>query len=104
MKKIEAIVSLSNWRTSRGSQRTGIEGMTVSEVKGSDARKDTLKSTAAKHGRLPDQIGNVAADEQVERAVETIASSAKTGKIGDGNCLFNIESGLDPNRRARGCV
>ena len=65
----------------------GIEGMTVSEVKVSDARKAIPRSTAAVNtvDFLPKvKVEIVVADDQASKAVNAIVEAAKTGKIGDG--------------------
>ncbi len=66
----------------------GIHGMTVTEVKGfgrQKGHKETYRGTeyTIEFGpKVKIEIG--VADDQVQRVVETITRSAKTGSIGDG--------------------
>ena len=95
MKKIEAIVKPFKLEDVKEALREiGIEGMTVSEVKGFGRQKghtEIYRGSEYTVDFLPKiKLEIVAADEQVERAVETIVSSAKTGKIGDGKVFVSI--------------
>ncbi len=100
MKKIEAIVKPFKLEDVKEALREiGIEGMTVSEVKGFGRQKghtEIYRGSEYTVDFLPKiKLEIVAADEQVERAVETIVSSAKTGKIGDGKVFVsNIEEAV----------
>ena len=66
----------------------GVEGMTVSEVKGFGRQKghtEIYRGTEYTVDFLPKvKFEVVVADDRVQRAVEAILGSAKTGKIGDG--------------------
>jgi nitrogen regulatory protein PII len=69
-------------------ERTGIAGMTVTEVRGHGQQKGR---TALYRGReyqislLPKmQVECVVADHLVEPAIEAIITAARTGEIGDG--------------------
>lgn len=66
----------------------GIEGMTVSEVKGFGRQKghtEIYRGSEYTVDFLPKVKVEIAIDDdQVEKAVETIVNAAKTGKIGDG--------------------
>ena len=81
--------------------------MTVSEVKGFGRQKghtEIYRGSEYTVDFLPKiKLEIVAADEQVERAVETIVSSAKTGKIGDGKVFVsNIEEAVRIRTDERG--
>ncbi len=71
----------------------GIEGMTVSEVKGFGRQKATPKSTEAARYTvdfLPKiKLELVIPDNQVDLAVTTISKTARTGKIGDGKVFVS---------------
>jgi nitrogen regulatory protein PII len=66
----------------------GIEGMTVTEVKGFGRQKghtEIYRGSEYTVDFLPKvKIEIAVADDVAGRAVETITKSAKTGKIGDG--------------------
>ena len=66
----------------------GIEGMTVTEVKGFGRQKghtETYRGSEYTVDFLPKvKIEIALGDELVAKTVETIVASAKTGKIGDG--------------------
>ncbi|KLT72461.1 nitrogen regulatory protein P-II 1 [Neisseria arctica] len=66
----------------------GIQGMTVSEVKGFGRQKghtEVYRGAEYAVDFLPKiQLDIVLPDEQVERAVEAIIETARTGKVGDG--------------------
>ncbi len=108
MKKIEAIVKPFKLEDVKEALREiGIEGMTVSEVKGFGRQKghtEIYRGSEYTVDFLPKiKLEIVAADEQVERAVETIVSSAKTGKIGDGKVFVsNIEEAVRVRTDERG--
>ena len=66
----------------------GIEGMTVTEVKGFGRQKghtEIYRGSEYTVDFLPNvKIEAAVADEQVEKAIATISKAAQTGKIGDG--------------------
>jgi len=89
MKKIEAIIKpfkLEEVKDALG--EIGIEGMTVSEVKGFGRQKghtEIYRGSEYTVDFLPKiKIELVLADAQVDAAVTSIVKAAKTGKIGDG--------------------
>ncbi|MGB7768074.1 MAG: P-II family nitrogen regulator [Verrucomicrobiia bacterium] len=89
MKKIEAIIKpfkLEEVKDALG--EIGIEGMTVSEVKGFGRQKghtEIYRGSEYTVDFLPKiKIELVVADSQTDAAVGAIIKAAKTGKIGDG--------------------
>jgi nitrogen regulatory protein PII len=100
MKKVEAIIKpfkLEEIKDALG--EIGIEGMTVSEVKGFGRQKghtEIYRGSEYTVDFLPKiKIELVLADNQVQPAVETIIKTAKTGKIGDGKIFVsNIEEAI----------
>jgi len=89
MKKIEAIIKpfkLEEVKDALG--QVGIEGMTVSEVKGFGRQKghtEIYRGSEYTVDFLPKiKLELVVADADVDEAVDAIIKSAKTGKIGDG--------------------
>ena len=94
MKKIEAIIKpfkLEEVKDALG--EIGIEGMTVSEVKGFGRQKghtEIYRGSEYSVDFLPKiKIELVIADGQVDTAVGAIVKSAKTGKIGDGKVFVS---------------
>ena len=95
MKKIEAIIKpfkLEEVKDALG--EIGIEGMTVSEVKGFGRQKghtEIYRGSEYTVDFLPKiKIELVVGDGQVDSAVSAIMKSAKTGKIGDGKVFVSI--------------
>jgi len=94
MKKIEAIIKpfkLEEVKDALG--EIGIEGMTVSEVKGFGRQKghtEIYRGSEYTVDFLPKiKLELVLPDEQVDTAVNAIVASAKTGKIGDGKIFVS---------------
>jgi len=77
----------------------GIEGLTVSEVKGFGRQKghtELYRGAEYQVDFLPKVKLEIAVnDDAVERLVETICSAAHTGKIGDGKIfVFDLEQAV----------
>ena len=75
----------------------GVEGMTVSEVKGFGRQKgqtELYRGTEYKADFLPKtKIELAVPDDQVEKVTTAISSVANTGKIGDGKLfVFDLET------------
>jgi nitrogen regulatory protein P-II 1 len=100
MKKVEAIIKpfkLEEVKDALGD--IGIEGMTVSEVKGFGRQKghtEIYRGSEYTVDFLPKiKLELVLPDKQVEAAVNTIVKAAKTGKIGDGKVfVFPVEQAV----------
>ncbi len=94
MKKIEAIIQPSRFDSVKDALlEIGVEGMTVTEVRGHGRQKG---HTEVYRGReytldlLPKvKIEMVLPDQRVDSAVEAILKAAKTGKIGDGKIFLS---------------
>jgi nitrogen regulatory protein PII len=89
MKKIEAIIKPFKMEDVKEAlAEIGIEGMTVSEVKGFGRQKghtEIYRGSEYTVDFLPKvKFEIVVGDGIVEKAVKAISDSAKTGKIGDG--------------------
>jgi len=89
MKKIEAIIKpFKLEEVKEALTGIGIEGMTVSEVKGFGRQKghtEIYRGSEYTVDFLPKvKLEIVVADARVNAAVDAIVKSAKTGKIGDG--------------------
>ncbi|HTX20610.1 MAG TPA: P-II family nitrogen regulator [Candidatus Aquilonibacter sp.] len=94
MKKIDAIIKpfkLEEVKDALG--ELGIEGMTVSEVKGFGRQKghtEIYRGSEYTVDFLPKiKIELVVADGQVDTAIGAIIKAAKTGKIGDGKVFVS---------------
>ena len=100
MKKIEAIIKpfkLEDVKEALSS--LGVEGMTVTEVKGFGRQKghtEIYRGSEYTVDFLPKiKLEMVLADGRVEGAVAAIVKAAKTGKIGDGKVFVSsIENAL----------
>src|SRR3569623_3368830 len=97
MKKVEAIIKPFKLDDVREAlSEIGVTGMTVTEVKGFGRQKghtELYRGAEYVVDFLPKvRIEAVVQDDQVERAVEAIAQSARTGKIGGGKIFItNVE-------------
>src|SRR5882724_6917409 len=94
MKKIEAIIKPFKLEDVKSAlSELGIQGLTVSEVKGFGRQKghtEIYRGSEYAVDFLPKiKIELVLADAQVAPVVEAIIKSAKTGKIGDGKVFVS---------------
>ncbi len=94
MKKIEAIIKpfkLEEVKTAL--QEAGVEGMTVSEVRGFGRQKghtEIYRGSEYTVDFLPKlKIEIVLGDAMIEPAVQAIIKAARTGKIGDGKIFVS---------------
>lgn len=100
MKKIEAIIKPFKLEDVKEAlAEVGIEGMTVSEVKGFGRQKghtEIYRGSEYTVDFLPKvKFEVVVSDAMVEKAVAAISGAAKTGKIGDGKIfVLPIESAI----------
>ena len=100
MKKVEAIIKpfkLEEVKDALGD--IGIEGMTVSEVKGFGRQKghtEIYRGSEYTVDFLPKiKVELVIPDASVEGAIAAIIKAAKTGKIGDGKIFIsNVEQAV----------
>lgn len=89
MKKIEAIIKPFKLdEVKEKLNEIGVKGMTVVEVKGygrQKGHKEIYRGAEYQVDFIPKiKLEIVLADEMVEKVIETIATAANTGKIGDG--------------------
>ena len=100
MKKIDAIIKPFKLEDVKEALAgLGVEGMTVSEVKGFGRQKghtEIYRGSEYTVDFLPKiKIEVVLADSQVAAAVEAMIKAAKTGKIGDGKIFVSsIENAI----------
>lgn len=94
MTKLEAVIQTSKLDAVKDAlHEIGVEGMTVLEARGHGRQKG---HTEYYRGReytvdlIPKiKLEMVLPDDQVERAVQAITNSARTGKIGDGKIFLS---------------
>jgi nitrogen regulatory protein PII len=100
MKKIEAIIKPFKLEDVKAALAgLGVEGMTVSEVKGFGRQKghtEIYRGSEYTVDFLPKlKLEVVLADANVQAAVDAIVKAAKTGKIGDGKVFVSsIENAI----------
>ena len=108
MTKVEAVIQTSKLEAVKGALHDiGVEGMTVLEARGHGRQKG---HTEVYRGReytvdlIPKiKIEMVLADDMVEKAVQTIMTAARTGKIGDGKIfLSRIDEAIRIRNEERG--
>ncbi len=94
MKRVEAVIRPSKLdEVKEALAEVGIQGMTVSEVKGfgrTGGRREVYRGSAYVVDFVPKiKIEIVVADGMVGTVIETIQKGAKTGKIGDGKIFVS---------------
>ena len=94
MKKIEAVIKPFKLEEVKDAlAEVGIEGMTVSEVKGFGRQKghtEIYRGSEYTVDFLPKiKLEIVVSDDSAEPAAKAIISAAKTGKIGDGKVFVS---------------
>ena len=108
MTKVEAVIQNSKLEVVKAAlQEIGVEGMTVSEVRGHGRQKG---HTEVYRGReysvdlIPKtKLEVVLADTLVEKAVQAIVAAARTGKIGDGKIfLTRVDEAIRIRNEERG--
>ena len=108
MTKLEAVIQTSKLDAVKDAlHEIGVEGMTVLEARGHGRQKG---HTEVYRGReytvdlIPKlKLELVLADDLVEKAVQTIVSAARTGKIGDGKIfLSRVDDAIRIRNEERG--
>jgi nitrogen regulatory protein PII len=94
MKKVEAIIKPFKLDEVKDALNAiGIQGMTVTEVKGFGRQKghvELYRGAEYDVAFIPKiKMEAVVSEEMVEKAVSTIEATAKTGKIGDGKIFVS---------------
>jgi nitrogen regulatory protein P-II 1 len=108
MTKIEAIIQTSRFEAVKDAlKEAGIEGMTVTEVRGHGRQKghtEVYRGREYSMDLLPKtKVELVVVDRLVETAVEAILKSARTGKIGDGKIfLTKVDEAIRIRNEERG--
>src|SRR5207244_3035423 len=108
MKKIEAIVKPFKMEdVKQALAEVGVEGMTVSEVKGFGRQKghtEIYRGSEYTVDFLPKvKFEVIITEDRVQKAVDAIVAAAKTGKIGDGKVfIMPIEDAIRIRTEERG--
>jgi nitrogen regulatory protein P-II 1 len=108
VKKIEAIIKPFKMEEVKDAlAEIGVEGMTLSEVKGFGRQKghtEIYRGSEYTVDFLPKvKIEIVLPDDVAQRALEVITQAAKTGKIGDGKVfLSDVEQAIRIRTDERG--
>ena len=108
MKKVEAIVKPFKLdEVKEALQKIGIQGMTVTEVKGFGRQKghtELYRGAEYVVDFLPKiKIELVVSDELADKAVQAIVEAANTGRIGDGKIFVtHIEEAIRIRTGERG--
>jgi len=110
MIKVEAIIRPNKFESVKTALiQIGVEGMTVSEVRGHGRQKghtETFKGREYEVDLLPKiKLELVVDDSVADKAVDSILTTAYTGNIGDGKIfLYNVADAIRIRSRERGAV
>jgi nitrogen regulatory protein P-II 1 len=110
MTKLEAIIRPNKFESVKQALiKMGVEGMTVSEVRGHGRQKghtEVYKGREYEVDLLPKiKVELVLMDEIVEKVIDTILTIAYTGVIGDGKIfLYKVDDAIRIRSRERGGV
>jgi len=108
MIKIEAIIRPNKFESVKAALiQIGVEGMTVSEVRGHGRQKghtEVYKGREYEVDLLPKiKIELVVQDEVAEKAVDSLLTTAYTGMIGDGKIfMYELRDAIRIRSRERG--
>ena len=97
MKKLEAVVRHFKLEDVKAAMtEAGVQGMTVTEVRGfgrQKGHKETYRGAEYIVDFMPKvKIEVVVADEDLDKVVDAIVNSARTGQVGDGKIFVsNVE-------------
>src|SRR4051812_31451904 len=110
MTKVEAIIRPNRFDSVKEAlKELGVEGMTVSEVRGHGRQKghtETYRGREYSVDLLPKvKVELVLDDAQVTAAVDAILQAASTGKIGDGKIfLSKVDEVIRIRNQERGAI
>jgi nitrogen regulatory protein P-II 1 len=110
MTKLEAIIQPNRFDAVKQALiDVGVEGMTVSEVRGhgrQKGHKETYRGGEYSVDLLPKvKLELVLQDNIVDSAVDAILSTASTGKIGDGKIfLYKVQEAIRIRNQERGAA
>lgn len=108
MTKLEAIIQPSKFDdVKKALLAAGIDGMTISEVRGHGRQKghsETYRGAEYSVDLLPKiKLEMVLEDRHVQNVVDTIIENASSGKLGDGKIfLYKVEEAIRIRNREHG--
>ena len=108
MKKIEAIIQPHKLEEVKEALKSiGIDGMTITEVRGhgrQKGHKEVYRGMEYQVDLLPKvKIELVVTDARFEEVIQTVGSSARSGKIGDGKIfVFDVAEAIRIRNDDRG--
>ena len=108
MTKVEAIIRPNRFeQVKEALAALGVEGMTVSEVRGHGRQKGQTENYRGREydiSLLPKlKLETVVGDDRVEEVIEAIIKSANTGEIGDGKIfLYKADDAIRIRNQQRG--
>ena len=108
MKKLEAIIQPFKLdEVKEALKAIGIDGMTISEVRGhgrQKGHKEVYRGQEYNVDLLPKvKLEMVVMDDRSEEVIRTIVAAARTGKIGDGKIfVFNVGEAIRIRNDDRG--
>jgi|ERR1700751_4302420 nitrogen regulatory protein P-II 1 len=100
MKKVEAIIQPFKLDEVKEALKSiGVEGITISEVRGHGRQKghrEVYRGMEYEVDLLPKiKIETVIADARLEEVLQTVASAARTGRIGDGKIfVYDVQDAI----------
>jgi nitrogen regulatory protein P-II 1 len=108
MTKVEAIIRPNKFEAVKSALiEMGVDGMTVSEVRGHGRQKghtEVFKGREYEVDLLPKiKLELVLPDEMADKAIDSILTTAYTGMIGDGKIfVYNLSDAIRIRSRERG--
>src|SRR5512136_178033 len=108
MKKVEAIIQPFKLEEVKEALKgIGVDGMTVSEVRGhgrQKGHKEVYRGQEYQVDLLPKvKLEMVVAAERVDEVIKTVIAAARTGKIGDGKIfVYDVEQAVRIRNDDRG--
>ena len=110
MTKLEAIIQPGKFdAVKKALSDLGVEGMTVSEVRGHGRQKGHTEHYRGQEYNVDlvpkVKVEVVIADNLVDKAVQAVVGAAATGKIGDGKIfLYKVEEAIRIRNQERGAA
>jgi nitrogen regulatory protein P-II 1 len=108
MKKIEAIIQPQKFEDVKTALKNiGVEGMTISEVRGhgrQKGHKEVYRGMEYQVDLLPKiKVEMVVSNERTDEVIRALVSSARSGKIGDGKIfVYDVAEAIRIRNDERG--